>query len=233
MGIFFQRGANLELKGFTDSDWGNSCPDTRRSTGGYLFKLASGPVTWSSKRQPTVSRSTTEAEYKSLSNGAQEGVYLKRLVQEIQQTKLPPAIIRCKDAQIATNLRAASTPTRQDLHLLCDNVSAIKLAKNPVFHSRTKHLEIHHHFIRERVLAGEVSLQHVSTHDQTADILTKNLPRIKFELHRTAIGMRSLREELEKVDQAHLLIRDTNRLGLQPLATLSTTTTYTSDALPS
>lgn len=191
LGIFFQRSPHLELQGYTDSDWGNSCSDTRRSTGGHIFMLASGPITWSSKRQPTVSRSTTEAEYRSLSDGAQEGVYLKRLIEELHRCHLPPAQIKCKDATIATDLGKALSPTQQDLHLMCDNISAIKLAKNPVFHARTKHLEIHHHFVRERQLAGEISVQHISTQEQPADILTKSLSRIKFEQHRKSIGMRS------------------------------------------
>lgn len=82
----------------------------------------------------------------------------------------------------------------QDLHLHCDNASAIKLAKNPVFHARTKHLEIHHHFVRERVLEGELRVQHIRTQQQPADILTKVLPRTKFDKNRAHLGMRTICE---------------------------------------
>lgn len=191
-GVFYKRGGPLELQGYTDADWGNSCPDTRRSTGGYVHKLAGGPVTWSSKRQPTVSHSTTEAEYRALSDGAQEGVYLKRLVEELQQCSLASTSLKCKDSNIAQDLEHATIPTLQDLQMHCDNMSSIKLAKNPVFHARTKHLEIHHHFIRERVLEGEVSIQHVRSEDQVADILTKVLPKTKFDRNRTQLGMKAL-----------------------------------------
>lgn len=80
----------------------------------------------------------------------------------------------------------------QDLHLHCDNMSTIKLAKNPVFHARTKHLEIHHHFVRERVLEGKLQVQHISTQLQPADILTKVLPRLKFDNNKTQLGMKSI-----------------------------------------
>ena len=75
------------------------------------------------------------------------------------------------------------------LAFFCDNQSAIKLAKNPVFHARTKHIEIHHHFVRERVLRGEIDLHYISTDSQPADIFTKPLSRTKFELHRSALGI--------------------------------------------
>lgn len=191
-GIFYKKNGTLQLQGFTDADWGNACPDTRRSTGGYVYKLSDGPITWSSKRQPTVSRSTTEAEYKALSEGAQEGVYLKRLLDELQQTVTTTPQLFCNAIEVTSNLQGAEIPTMQDLHLRCDNVSAIKLAKNPVFHSRTKHLEIHHHFIRERILENELSVTHVDTDLQEADIFTKVLTKRKFERNRVQIGMRSI-----------------------------------------
>lgn len=194
LGIFYNRSGTLQLHGYTDSDWGNSCPDTRRSTGGYIFQLAGGPITWSSKRQPTVSRSTTEAEYRALSDGAQEAVYLKRLIQELIHVELPSTNVKCKDSQVTLDLSKAHIPTQHDIHMYCDNASAIKLSRNPVFHARTKHLEVHHHFIRERVLEQEINIQHVSTHDQAADILTKVLPRQKFEKNRHQLGVRSVQQ---------------------------------------
>lgn len=78
-----------------------------------------------------------------------------------------------------------------DLHLLCDNQAAVKLAHNPIFHARTKHIEAKHHYIRERVLEGEIQLKYIDTNSNPADMLTKALPRPKFELHRHFIGVRS------------------------------------------
>jgi hypothetical protein len=183
----------LKCKGFIDADWA-ACKDSRRSTGGYLFSIAQGAVTWASKRQPTVSMSTTEAEYRSLSDGAKEAVYLKRLLQELT-LQLPKQVpVNCSDTQVCSEIHKAQTPTEIDVHLHCDNISAIQLARNPVFHAPSKHIEIHHHFIGERIIQGEVTVSYIKTEDQPADILTKALPQDSFEKHRLAIGIRSLQE---------------------------------------
>lgn len=176
------------ITGFTDADWG-ACQETRRSVGAYLFLFAGGPISWSSKRQLTVSRSSTESEYKSLSNGAQESVHLSRLLNELPLTTDMLVPLHCSEQSVLTDLTAASLPTQHDILLHCDNIGALKLAKNPVFHARTKHIEIDHHFVRERVLEGEICLSYISTHDQPADLLTKPLGRLKFNQHRHAIGM--------------------------------------------
>lgn len=177
-----------DLVGFMDADWG-ACQETRRSVGGYLFVFVGGPISWSSKRQTTVSRSSTESEYKSLSNGAQESVHLSRLLNELPITDELRVPIHCSSSTTLNNLSEASLPTTQDTHMFCDNSGAIKLAKNPVFHARSKHIEISHHFVRERVLNGEISLEYIPTNDQPADILTKPLGRNKFEQHRDHIGI--------------------------------------------
>lgn len=96
---------------------------------GYIFHLAGGPITWRSKRQPTASRSTREAAYKALPNGAQEGVYLKRLIQEITHSKLQSTLEKCKESQVTLDIDAAQSPTQHDLHMHCNNTSAIKLSK--------------------------------------------------------------------------------------------------------
>jgi hypothetical protein len=76
--------------------------------------------------------------------------------------------------------------------LSCDNQSSLKLAKNPLFHARTKHIEVGHHFVREKALEGKIKLDYIPTDLQLADILTKALPRVKFEKHRAALGLCSL-----------------------------------------
>jgi hypothetical protein len=179
-GILYRAGSPLEAIGFTDADWG-SCPETRRSMGAYIFTLAGGSISWQSKRQITISRSSTESEYRTLSDGAQEAVWLHRLLIELQVT--PP------------KLSSSSSPilhTTYSIKIFCDNQGALKLSHNPVFHARSKHIEIYYHFIRERILGGEIQLHYIHTNEQPADALTKPLGRVKFQKHRIALGMHSL-----------------------------------------
>lgn len=146
--------------------------------------MANCPNSWQSKKQLTVSRSSTESEYHSLSDAAQEGVWLSRILTKLQPdtSKLIP--INHVSSQLSHNLHT--------LQIQSDNQGAIKLAKNPIFHVRTKYIEIHHHFVRERILEGEIGLRYINTHAQKADILTKPLGRIKFETHIDSLRLQSL-----------------------------------------
>uniref|UniRef100_A0A2N9GYZ6 Reverse transcriptase Ty1/copia-type domain-containing protein n=1 Tax=Fagus sylvatica TaxID=28930 RepID=A0A2N9GYZ6_FAGSY len=155
-GILFQPGP-LALTAFTDADWARDASD-RRSTSGVVIFLGNNPITWLSKKQHTVSRSSTEAEYRSLATGATELAWLRQVLCDLQ-------------------LYLPSAPL-----IWCDNTSALALASNPVFHGRTKHIEVDYHFVRERVVRGDLSLQFISTHDQLADIFTKALPSTRFLL---------------------------------------------------
>ena len=110
--------------GYTDSDWAGSIDD-HKSTSGYLFCLGTKPISWSSKKQKTVALSSAEAEYIATIDVACEAIWLRRILSDMQQSEEMPTIIHC------------------------DNILAIAMTKNPVFHSRTKHIEIHHHFIRK------------------------------------------------------------------------------------
>lgn len=149
-----------------------------------------------------MSDSTTEAEYKAFSEGGKEAVYLKRLIQELEILPSLKVPISCPDSTIVQNLRDAATPNIADLHLFCHNQSVIKLAKNPVFHAKTKHIESRHHFIRERVLEGDTELKYIHTEENIADLLTKSLPRHKFEKHRKSIGVCSL-SDIQAVSLEH------------------------------
>lgn len=161
------RGELAALAGYTDSDWAGDL-DTRRSTSGYLFSVGSAVVSWSSKLQPTVALSTCEAEYIGQSNAAKEAIWLRRLLDEIRPEDMdePKATI-----------------------IFCDNQGAIALAKNPQFHSRMKHVEIQHNFVREKVSDGAIQLEYVNTESQVADGLTKALDKGRFERFRKAIGL--------------------------------------------
>ena len=147
------------LTGFTDADWAGD-HETRRSTSGYIFSIGSAPISWSSKRQPTVALSTCEAEYIGQTQATKEAVWLRQLLSELSsvgESSLPSTII------------------------YSDNQGAIALAKNPQFHGRSKHIDIQHHYVRERVVDGTVELLYIDTARQVADGLTKPLPREPFE----------------------------------------------------
>ena len=194
-GLLYKHQAPTGLRsihGYTDADWA-TCPETRRSTGGYLFSLAGASITWQSKRQQTVSRSSTESEYVALSTCSQEAVWLGRLLTEfgLLQNFSRPTV----PTKSATT---SSTSISMPIPVSCDNQSMIKLAKNPVFHARTKHIEVCHHFVRECVLRGEIKLDYISTDVNPADILTKALPRHKFEILRHKLGLVSLTELIPK-----------------------------------
>jgi hypothetical protein len=154
-GLFYTPGP-ITLSAFTDADWAGD-PDDRRSTSGLVVFLGHNPVTWSAKKQLTVSRSSTEAEYRALASASAELCWLRTLVKDLGIYLYHPPI------------------------LWCDNVSALAIASNPVFHARTKHIEVDFHFIRERVLRKDLQVKFVSTLDQLADIFTKGLPSHRFQ----------------------------------------------------
>lgn len=145
------------ISAFSDADWAG-CPDSRRSTTGYLIYLGSNLVSWCSKKQPTVSRSSAESEYRSLAHACSETAWLSYLLFELGQ------------------------PLKFPTYLYCDNISATYMAVNPIFHARTRHIELDYHFIRERVALGSHKVQFVPSHDQIADLLTKGLLKSRHVL---------------------------------------------------
>jgi hypothetical protein len=165
LGLFLSCTASSALTVYTDADWAG-CPDTRRSTSGYAVFLGNNLVSWSSKRQHTVSSSSAEAEYRAVANGVAEASWLRQLLQELHHP-----------------------PTRTTL-VYCDNVSAVYLSFNPVQH-HNKHIEIDLHFVRERVAAGAVRVLHVPTSSQFADLFTKGLSSSVFMDFRSSMNVRS------------------------------------------
>jgi hypothetical protein len=157
-----------DLVGHADANWAGDI-DTRRSTTGFVFNLGSGAISWSSKRQPTVSLSTCEAEYQAQTAAAKEAVWLRSLLHEL----LTPE----NESPYATIIYA-------------DNQGAIALAKDPKYHARTKHIDIQHHWIREKIAGGDIKLEYVHTSRQIADGLTKPLPKDAFYAFRKALGVR-------------------------------------------
>ena len=155
--LVFKRSKNLELFGFCDSDWGGD-PNDRRSTSGYCFKLSveSSVICWSSRKQQTVALSSTEAEYMRISSAAQESVYLLSLCKSLGFDLGGPVLLHG------------------------DNQGAIKLARNPITHSRSKHIDNRHHFVRDLVERKVIQLEYLPTDQNLADILTKALAGPKF-----------------------------------------------------
>ena len=154
-GIFLSANSNLKLRAFCDADWGK-CLDSRRSVTGFCIFLGDSLVSWRSKKQPTISRSSAEAEYRAIASTTCELVWLKHLLHDFG--------INQKDAAL----------------LFCDNDAAIKIATNPIFHERTKHLEIDLHFAREKVVNKTIRLMSIRSEFNLADIFTKPLPSTKL-----------------------------------------------------
>ena len=161
-GLQFKAGDTV-LIGYSDADWAWDL-DSRRSTSGYVFKIGA-TVSWSSRRQATVTRSTTEAEYVALSNASQEAIWIRQLLSDM-----------------GFGVNGAAT-------LFEDNNGAVDLSKNPKHHNRTKHIDIAHHFTRERVATGELIVIYCPTDQMLADIMTKGLGRYKFEEFRNMLGV--------------------------------------------
>ncbi|CAJ2666261.1 unnamed protein product [Trifolium pratense] len=174
-GIFISATAPLTFHAYSDADWAGD-KDDYISTTGYLLYLGDTPISWSSRKQRSVARSSTEAEYKALADTASELLWVLSLFTELGHTPTAGPVI------------------------YCDNLGATHLSANPVFHSRMKHIALAYHFVRENVQRGRFRVSFVSTNDQLADILTKPLlrPRFEFLLSKLHLSSRSpnLREDI-------------------------------------
>jgi hypothetical protein len=163
-GLRYTSSEGVMLHGYTDSDWIGSTVD-RKSTSRYCFSLGSAMVSWSSRKQGSIAQSTAKAEYIATSVASREAVWLRNLLSYLFSVDLEPIVIHC------------------------DNQSCIKLSENPVFHDRSKHIEIRYHYVRDMVQKNILSIQVVPTTEQTVDILTKSLSLTKFVYFRDKLGV--------------------------------------------
>ncbi|KAG7568373.1 Reverse transcriptase RNA-dependent DNA polymerase [Arabidopsis thaliana x Arabidopsis arenosa] len=183
MGLTLSTNTDSVLRAYSDSDHAG-CTSTRRSTGGFCTFLGLNLISWSAKRQDSVARSSTEAEYRALSDTAAELSWISSLLKDIGIQQDRPA------------------------ELYCDNLSAVHLTANPVLHKRSKHFETHYHFAREKVADGSLVIKHVPAWLQLADIFTKSLPQAAFYSLRFKLGVgrcptSSLRGDVKDSSQAH------------------------------
>ena len=167
-GLHFSSYSSLTLQAYSDADWAGDLTD-RRSTTGYCFLLGDSLISWRSKEQTVVARSSTEVEYRAPTATAAELIWLRWLLQDLGV-----------DCFTATKLH-------------CDNRSTIQIAHNDVFHKRTKHIEIDFHFIRHHLLQGTLIFQSISSQDQLVDIFTKPLPLGTFRALASKLIMVSLK----------------------------------------
>ncbi|CAJ2639996.1 unnamed protein product [Trifolium pratense] len=177
LGLYYSISDDYKLVGYSDSDWGGDVDD-RKSTSGFVFYIGNTAFTWMSKKQPIVTLSTCEAEYVAATSCVCHAIWLRNLLKEL------------------------SLPQKEPTKIFVDNKSAIALAKNPVFHDRSKHIDTRYHYIRECVSNNDVKLEYMKTDDQVADIFTKPLKREHFVKLRYLLGVAksSLREAVEYVN---------------------------------
>lgn len=150
-GVILKVSSTFQFKAFVDAEWG-TCPDTRRSVTGFCVFLGDSLISWKSKKQPTVSRSSAEAEYRGLASVTSEVLWLTQLLNDLHVPLLSPTLV------------------------YCDNQGAIAIASNPTFHERTKHVEIDCHFVRDKIVDGFLKLLPICLNFQLADIFTEALP---------------------------------------------------------
>ena len=165
MGVMMKASPLSNLIAYTDADWAG-CPDTRRSTSGYCIFFGDNLLSWSSKRQSVVSRSSAEAEYRGVANVVAEICWLRNLLLELH------------------------CPISRASLVFTDNISAVYLSGNPVQHQRTKHVEVDIHFVREKVQRGQVRVLHVPSRHNFSDIFTKGLPRVLFDDFQSSLSLR-------------------------------------------
>jgi hypothetical protein len=163
-GLRYDGDHDFTLSGYNDADWAGSVSN-RKSTSGCCFSLGSTMISWKSRKKSSISLSTTEVEYITACSTSCETIWLRKLLTDLFDLEMRATLI------------------------LCDNQSCIKMTKNPLFHDRSKHIEIHYHYIHDMLQRGALKLQYISTDEHVVDVLTNPLSCVKFEYFRDKIGL--------------------------------------------
>jgi hypothetical protein len=176
-GIWMKKNVTNNVVGYSDADWAGSCD--RKSTTGFCTFVGKNLVTWKSKKQNIVARSSAEVEYRAMTSTASELTWIKHLLHDMK--------IECNGA----------------MQMYCDNQAAKHIASNPVFHERTKHIEVDCHFVPDKVHSGEIKTPFVRSKEQLADIFIKALDKLTFKSILSKLGSinlfeSNLRESVEK-----------------------------------
>ena len=150
--LVYERRGSVQLAGFTYVDW-ERCVEDHKSTSGCCFNNGSGVVSWFNKKQKLVALSSVEAEYMATSMAACEGMWLRKLLAGLFECELDAIVVHR------------------------DNKSGVRLSENPMFHDRSKHIDIRYHFLRDCVKRGSIRLEYIQIYEQVADIFTKALCR--------------------------------------------------------
>lgn len=165
-GILLANNSSAQLTAWCDSDWGG-CASTRRSTSGFCILLGNSPISWKSKRQSVVARSSAEAEYRSMALTICEVMWLKQLLRDLGMRHIGNTLVHC------------------------DNQAALAIASNPVHHEKTKHVDIDCHFIRDKTNEGIIQPTYVPTKEQIADVFTKLLTTTQHQFLLSKLGVQS------------------------------------------
>src|SRR6202522_1703715 len=164
LGITYHKGGEIEPLAYSDADWGSDAND-RKSISGYVFIMSEGPISWQSKKQPTIALSSMEAEYMAESLATWQIIWLRSFTAELGIPYSRPTILNV------------------------DNQGAINYSINAINHSRTKHIDIQHHFVREKLVSNEIEIQYCATENNLADLFTKALPKPRHEDLEKRLGM--------------------------------------------
>ncbi|XP_049357250.1 secreted RxLR effector protein 161-like [Solanum verrucosum] len=167
LGLLMPAEQTTQLIAYCDSDWG-ACLETRKSVTGFLVKFEGGLISWKSKKHGTVSRSSAEAEFRSMATYAAKITWLIGLYKELGVNITVP------------------------VKMVCDSKAAIQIAANPIFHERTKHIDIDCHFVRERICQGILETEYINTKHQLADLRIKSLGQGQHHLLLSNLGMKNI-----------------------------------------